>query len=238
MNPNTPTHIPLNYGSGKTRMDFVVADGQNVATQRDDIKSDEQREARHAVRVSSRRQTRRQKQKASGRPEYQPFANALRTAMDKVGFSASDLARAAWGSTTNKRGNSVARNRDRIGHYLAGTSYPTPENLQLLADALDIPVDTLAIERPQKENATAEPARRAALHASRHTAKEGFIEILMPPVSSDLATLTVSSRQMSVALALKIADQIRNEDIARKAAEKGLDDQLGTVVGGTDTEAA
>jgi hypothetical protein len=42
----------------------------------------------------------------------------------------------------------VAKNRDRIGHYLAGTSYPEPENLVKLAEALNLPVEELAIDRP------------------------------------------------------------------------------------------
>lgn len=43
-----------------------------------------------------------------------------------------------WGTTKDKRGYDVARNRDRIGHYLRGNSYPDRENLLKLADALGI----------------------------------------------------------------------------------------------------
>lgn len=64
--------------------------------------------------------------------------------MKRQGMSASDLARQVWGSTTDKRGYSVARNRDRISHYLAGTSFPEPQNLGAIAKILDVPVEELA----------------------------------------------------------------------------------------------
>lgn len=67
-------------------------------------------------------------------------------------MSASELARQIWGSTTDKRGYSVARNRDRIGHYLNATSYPEPANLDAMAQALGVPVEALAIERPTRDN--------------------------------------------------------------------------------------
>lgn len=62
-------------------------------------------------------------------------------------LSASELARQIWGTTKDKRGYDVARNRDRIGHYLAGTSYPEPVNLEAIARVLDVPVEDFAIER-------------------------------------------------------------------------------------------
>jgi len=96
----------------------------------------------------SGRSTRQNPSPQIPRPEYVPFAEALRTAMLKQGLSASEVARRVWGSTKDTRGYDVARNRDRIGHYLNGTSYPEPENLQLLADALGLVVEDLAIDRP------------------------------------------------------------------------------------------
>ena len=85
-------------------------------------------------------------------PEYAPFVNALRAAMLKHGLNASEVARRVWGSTKDTRGYDVARNRDRIGHYLAGTSYPEPDNLAKLAEALDLPVEDLA-DRPTRHAA-------------------------------------------------------------------------------------
>ena len=82
------------------------------------------------------------------RPEYVPFTEALRSAMLKQKLSASEVARRVWGPATDTRGYTVAKNRDRIGHYLAGTSYPEPENLVKLAEALNLPVEDLQIDRP------------------------------------------------------------------------------------------
>jgi hypothetical protein len=58
------------------------------------------------------------------------------------------VARRIWGTTTDARGYTVASNRDRIGHYLAGSSYPEPKNLIKLAEVLDLPVEDLAIDKP------------------------------------------------------------------------------------------
>jgi len=68
--------------------------------------------------------------------------------MLKHGLSASEVARQIWGPTTDKRGYTVAKNRDRIGHYLAGASYPEPDNLIELAKAVGLDVQDLAIDKP------------------------------------------------------------------------------------------
>ena len=68
--------------------------------------------------------------------------------MLKQKLNASDVARRIWGPTKDKRGYEVARNRDRIGHYLNGTSYPEPDNLVELANVLKLPVEDLQIDRP------------------------------------------------------------------------------------------
>jgi len=86
--------------------------------------------------------------KQPARQEYLAFAAALRAAMHRHGLSASEVARRVWGVTTDTRGYPVAKNRDRIGHYLRGTSYPEPENLVKLADVIGVPVAELAIDKP------------------------------------------------------------------------------------------
>lgn len=91
-------------------------------------------------------------------PKYQRFAEALKQAMIKGNLSASEVARRMWGTTKDKRGYTGARNRDRIGHYLAGTSHPEPENLQKLADAIGVSVEELKSER-QPVNSTAPRSR-------------------------------------------------------------------------------
>lgn len=67
--------------------------------------------------------------------------------MSRANVNASEVARRVWGSTKDKRGYDVARNRDRIGHYLSGSSYPEPENLARLAEAVGVTVEELAMPR-------------------------------------------------------------------------------------------
>jgi transcriptional regulator with XRE-family HTH domain len=96
------------------------------------------------------------------KPELQHFAARLRQAMDAKKMNGSQLARQIWGTNTDKRGYQVAKNRDRIKHYLDGNSYPEPENLQKLADAVGIPVDELRGEPPNRATAP-KPAIKPAI---------------------------------------------------------------------------
>jgi hypothetical protein len=64
--------------------------------------------------------------------------------MKRIGVKPADLARMVWGTTVDSRGYTVPRNRDRIGSYLSAQSYPEPDNLRKLADALGVPVEELA----------------------------------------------------------------------------------------------
>ena len=76
------------------------------------------------------------------------FADVLMGHMlDANAMRQSELARRMWGEVPNRRGNMVARGRDRIGHYLRGTSYPNPANLQKIADVFGVPVAELASAR-------------------------------------------------------------------------------------------
>jgi len=72
------------------------------------------------------------------KPEYATFAKLLRDAMHARQMNASDLARAIWGTTTDPRGYEVAKNRDRVGAYLAGTGYPSRETLPKLCEAVGL----------------------------------------------------------------------------------------------------
>ena len=90
--------------------------------------------------------------------EYLPFAKILREAMMRNGLSASEVARRVWGTSKDNRGYDVAKNRDRIGHYLAGTSYPEAKNLCKLALAVGLTAEDLAIERPLNLTRAREPA--------------------------------------------------------------------------------
>jgi transcriptional regulator with XRE-family HTH domain len=73
------------------------------------------------------------------------FAERLREAMQREGLNASDVARRVWGEIQDKRGYYVARNRDRIGFYLAGVSFPEDENLRKLAEAVGLSYEALAV---------------------------------------------------------------------------------------------
>ncbi|MHC5033456.1 MAG: hypothetical protein ACYTFZ_00245 [Planctomycetota bacterium] len=78
--------------------------------------------------------------------QMQEFARKLHDELNKRGWNNSDLARAVWGETVDKRGYAVARNRDRVGQYVAGKSYPEPYNLQKIADVLGVKPEDLAPE--------------------------------------------------------------------------------------------
>jgi transcriptional regulator with XRE-family HTH domain len=133
--------------------------------------------------------------------------------MKKLGMSSSDLARQVWGTTTDKRGYTVARNRDRIGHYLAGTSYPEAENLQRLADALHVPVETLAIERP----ALADESAPMSAHGSTQAGQQpdpGLLRTTMPRPGADLARFQ-ADRLISQDLAIKLIQLILEDDRKR-----------------------
>lgn len=104
--------------------------------------------------------------KQPARTEYLPFAAVLRAAMDRLGMSNAEVARRVWGVTKDTRGYWVAKNRDRIAHYLAGASYPEPKNLVKLADVIGVPVAELAIDKPPAV-AVAAQSRRFGLRLTR-----------------------------------------------------------------------
>jgi len=80
-------------------------------------------------------------------PENLAFARKLRAAMHDKRMSASDLARAIWGTSPDPRGYQVAKNRDRIGTYLAGTGFPSKETMPKLAAALGLSINELPVPR-------------------------------------------------------------------------------------------
>jgi transcriptional regulator with XRE-family HTH domain len=84
------------------------------------------------------------------------FPVQLERYMTAKGLSQSQLAREIWGSTTDSRGHSVARNRDRISAYLAGAGLPEPDNLKKIATVLDCTPEDLmgaeAMNRPLTRN--------------------------------------------------------------------------------------
>ena len=130
-------------------------------------------------------------------------------------LSASEVARRVWGTSKDKRGYEVAKNRDRVGHYLAGTSYPEPENLQKLADAIDVPVERLGIgNRPRP--ITREP----------RSVKETILSSQLQPddvqlffVGGDLsAARLLVNRTIRAELAMQIIKMLREDENAGKDA--------------------
>lgn len=92
------------------------------------------------------------------RLELQEFARKLYQALQARGWTQSDLARAAFGTTKDPRGYTVAKGRDRISVYLRGQSVPDPRNLEKIARALgttpeelapDLHADTINREHPE-----------------------------------------------------------------------------------------
>ena len=144
--------------------------------------------------------------------------------MDKAGFTPSDLARAAWGSTTNKKGNSVALKRDRIERTISpGPAYPTPENLQLLAG------------RPRHPGRDPDDPGVASASAAERDRQRRDIEpdIKLPAQPSKVRL------QVDRVIHWRLAEHIHR---LLKEAETGevttVDETtLGEIVGGTDTEA-
>lgn len=82
------------------------------------------------------------------RPEYVEFGQTVLRALLMKGWNQSDLAKAMWGTTVDSRGYKVARNRDRITHYVKGRAYPEPENLAKLVHHLGLRMEDVAVSKP------------------------------------------------------------------------------------------
>jgi hypothetical protein len=112
-------------------------------------------------------------------PELERFRDNLIKAMTAKHMSASDVARAVWGTKTNNLGREVARNRDRMTWYMAGKGYPRPETVPRLAEVLDL--DPKDLERGYNGNTsghagtgvTSLPAYRAAREPTTHGVEPG-----------------------------------------------------------------
>lgn len=76
-----------------------------------------------------------------GMPKFS--TNLYRLRVEK-GMSQSDLAREIWGTVTDARGYTVAKNKDRISRWENGSQVPEAQNLQAVADALGVSVEDLA----------------------------------------------------------------------------------------------
>mgnify|MGYP002641039416 FL=1 len=75
---------------------------------------------------------------------YGTFSERLRQVRENKGLSQSELAREVWGETVDRRGYTVAKNRDRVSAYEGNRAKPTPKNLTALANVLGIDEANLA----------------------------------------------------------------------------------------------
>lgn len=137
------------------------------------------------------------------RPAYWEFAQVVLKAMLKKNLSQSDLAREIWGTTKDSRGHDVARNRDRITDYVKGRAYPEPKNLEKLAEALELPIEALQIERSNKG-------------VSRLASNQADVQLHLLAAEPDRCLLIVQ-KIISTKLALEIAKLINDERQADNA---------------------
>jgi len=129
------------------------------------------------------------------KPEFAEFARTLRAAMADKGMNASDLARAIWGTVDDPRGYPVAKNRDRIGAYLAGTGYPSRETLPKLCEALGLDIATLPL--PTRSSASREFAGTPDVTFTLMTEHPGLCSVyirMMLPVAAGLQIIDIVNK--------------------------------------------
>jgi transcriptional regulator with XRE-family HTH domain len=137
------------------------------------------------------------------------FAERLREAMQREGLNASDVARRVWGEIQDKRGYYVARNRDRIGFYLAGVSFPEDENLRKLAEAVGLSYEALAVTKPSAGPSSSSTSGVGFGGSKRH----GMLDTQLAILSNKRAVLALK-REMKLDTALKIIELLKAEDEA------------------------
>lgn len=155
---------------------------------------------------------------AEGRPELERFRNTLAWAMAEKGLSASDLARAVWGETTDARGYTVARNRDRMTHYLAGTIYPSLPTVQKMAQVLDVDVSTLARDDNMAPNSDEKSDPASAKTQNR---LEVSISVVAPPGAVSAMAMVTIHCPVSIETATQIAKLVSAGNSLNNNNDKG-----------------
>jgi transcriptional regulator with XRE-family HTH domain len=113
------------------------------------------------------------------------FGERLQRIMIEKGLTQSDVARLAWGKMTDERGYEVARNRQVLGKYLAGTVTPRKDTIRKIAKALgvsfaDLDPDSDAMNRPGSGLYVEEvDASSSRLHISMVAPKEIVREVVV-----------------------------------------------------------
>ena len=168
--------------------------------------------------------------KDSARSEYRPFAAALRAAMSKKGMSASDVARDIWGDATDRRGYNVAKNRDKIGLYLAATAYPDEETIGHLARVLDVSVEELAGKMVQEtsvsvtapgaslwlNNPGPRPTRSSGPSLTPAPGRPGMIRIQVDQIVDWRLAMRVFSE---LSQAAEVEAEVEGKDVANAVAK-------------------
>ena len=88
--------------------------------------------------------------------------------MKELRLTQSDVASRIWGTTTDNRGHTVARRRERIHAYVNGNAVPSRDTLLKLAEVLEMDVHELA-----PDLAVASAARKGGPAALQITMVEG-----------------------------------------------------------------
>jgi hypothetical protein len=124
-------------------------------------------------------------------PIHKEFAVWLAAQMAARGFNHSDLARAIWGTIKDTRGYDVARNRDRIGAYLSGNSYPELDTVYALAEAFSVFPDDI----PR----SGRPSRRVVFRAKQHPPRVSPATLINQKLDRILALLERAMHRASTA---------------------------------------
>jgi transcriptional regulator with XRE-family HTH domain len=99
------------------------------------------------------------------------FGERLQRIMTEKGLTQSDLARKLWGTMTDERGYTVAKNRQNLGKYLAGENEPRLSTMRKMAEVLGVPISAL--------DPSSDPLNRAGsgLHVQYLDAQRARLEV-------------------------------------------------------------
>ena len=117
------------------------------------------------------------------------FATNLKLLREQAGLKKSHLAQELWGTTTDGRGCTVAKNRDRISAWESGKAVPCEENLDMLSEYFGVFVQDLA---PDVSNP------RILRHATQQTVLDnGTIKVRIEVNGSSAAEVAEVLRSMA-----------------------------------------
>lgn len=132
--------------------------------------------------------------------DRQEFARLLQEQLQARNWRATDLARAAFGESTDKRGRRVANNRDAISSYLAGKTLPGITNRAAIAKGLGMAPEQFdrAMLPHMQERLQARLAAAQGLPPprNRRAGDLGAIGCKHPPVAATGSALSVESSPM------------------------------------------